>query len=373
MLKRIRLECIGRNVRVPLSYAEFSTESLVRIHILPYLVELKSERALAFELAERPELQSAVGLTNGKIPSRATLWHFRHRNSRAFRTLMIRSLIILALDVDRINRSLPFTMKADLDRPDVSSWDTFDDPQTGLSVTIYNHPAHQRPKVQRSLFLPIPGLIESPEANATERILLYQVLDFPILARWQIGSQAGTLCLIQPSWLKSPYTKKDLGTYFGRDRKTPYTACNVLVVRNENGREEVLLSQRKIGSGAGTYAVPGGKKLPDETLEQCVIRELQEEVGIEYREGRPISVRHEHVPGFPPVRSVGVVATAYRGAPRQREYQVHSKWDWYPISNLPKPLFFPTQWAIEDYLRESFTNLDWSSIEPEEPLPLWRE
>jgi 8-oxo-dGTP diphosphatase len=373
MLKSIRIERVSGTEPIPVCYAKFGTESLLRTHLLAYLVELKSERALAFELAERPELQLAVGLTNGRVPSRATLWHFRHRNSRAFRTLMIRSLIILALDADRADLSLPFTMKADLGRPDASSEDTFDDLQTGSRVTIYTHATHRRPRVQRSLLLPLPGLIDSLEANATKRILLHQVLDFPIFARWQTGSQEGTLCLVQPSWLESPYMRRDLGTYFGRDCKTPYTACNVLVIRKRNGREEVLLSRRLTGSGKDTYCVPGGKKLPKESLKACVKRELREEVGLEFRDGRPISVRDKRVRGFPPVRSVGVIATDWKGEPRRREHLAHSTWEWYPLSNLPEPLFFPTQWAIDDYRKKAFANLDWDNIEPYKPFTLWSE
>ncbi len=105
----------------------------------------------------------------------------------------------------------------------------------------------------------------------------------------------------------------------------------------------------------------------------CVKRELREEVGLEYRNGRPISVRTRQIPGFPRVRSVGVIATEWKGEPRRREHLVHSNWEWFPLSDLPKPLFFPTQWAIDDYQKKSFANLDWDSIEPNEPFMLWSE
>src|SRR5205823_5156918 len=84
LLERIRIGRVAEGMPVPLSYAGFSTESLLRAHLLPYLVPLKSERALGFELGERPELQFAVGIINGELPSRATLWHFRKRNFTIF-------------------------------------------------------------------------------------------------------------------------------------------------------------------------------------------------------------------------------------------------------------------------------------------------
>src|ERR1700722_17829918 len=48
----------------------------------------------------------------------------------------------------------------------------------------------------------------------------------------------------------------------------------------ENGK--YLISQRKEGDSFGGYwELPGGKKEIGETLEQCVIRELKEELDIE--------------------------------------------------------------------------------------------
>lgn len=374
ILERIPLKRIRGTVRVPFTYAGFNTETLLKIHLLPYLAPLKSERALAFELAERPELQLAVGLTDGRVPTRATLWHFRRRNLASFRTLMKRSLTIVALDADRLEIPLPFATKATQQMPASTSEDTFDDPLTSSRIWIYTHPTLRRSAPQESLFLPLPGFADLLHEEATEKEWLYQVLGFPILAQWEMGFQNGLFSLTQPSWLDSPYGAMDLEMYLGKSGKAPYTACNVLVVRQSNGREELLLSRRLRGSGAGTYTVPGGKKLPDETLVACVKRELREEVGLEYRDGRPISVRTTDVPGFPLVRSVGVIATDWKGEPRRLEHLAHWNWEWYPISKLPEPLFFPTQMAIDDYRAKLFANLDWNNVEePLEPFTLWSE
>jgi 8-oxo-dGTP diphosphatase len=374
-LERIRKD--ARDVRFPLSYAGFNTESLLRTHILPYLAPLKSERALAFELAERPELQTAVGLTDGRIPSRATLWHFRHRNLATFRCLMIRSLVVIAIDAHRSGAPLPFVIPEDLTQSmrsakgDSVLSDSFDDPETGARLYVYTNSATRPRKVKESAFLPLPGFTETVRVDAPGKIWLHQVLDFPIFARWHADMKSAELCLVQPSWLNSPYEMRDLGAYLGRSGKDPYTACNVLVLRNECGCEEVLLSKRRIGSGAGSFAVPGGKKLADESVVECVKRELQEEVGIEYRAGRPISYRETNEPGFPKVRSIGIAATSWHGKPRRVEHLAHSEWNWYPLSNLPEPLFFPTEIAIKDYIDKLFVDLDWDTVDPRGPLPLW--
>ena len=57
--------------------------------------------------------------------------------------------------------------------------------------------------------------------------------------------------------------------------------CGVALIRR--GRE-FLISQRKESDTFGLlWEFPGGKKNPDESFEECVIREVKEEVGIDVR------------------------------------------------------------------------------------------
>jgi mutator protein MutT len=44
--------------------------------------------------------------------------------------------------------------------------------------------------------------------------------------------------------------------------------------------DQVLLAMKKRGHGAGRYNGVGGKLDPDESVEQCLVRESQEEIGV---------------------------------------------------------------------------------------------
>lgn len=49
-----------------------------------------------------------------------------------------------------------------------------------------------------------------------------------------------------------------------------------------NGKREVLVGLRARGNGANLWALIGGKKDPSETPTACVIREVKEELGLDF-------------------------------------------------------------------------------------------
>lgn len=68
---------------------------------------------------------------------------------------------------------------------------------------------------------------------------------------------------------------------FFKSRTLPVIPCGVAIIRR--GRE-FLIAQRKKNDSFGNYwEFPGGKKNEGETFEQCVAREIREEIGIEVR------------------------------------------------------------------------------------------
>ena len=66
-------------------------------------------------------------------------------------------------------------------------------------------------------------------------------------------------------------------------------AASVAIVR----RDDVLLIQRNRAPSEGLWTLPGGRLEPGETAEQCAIRELKEEMGLDVFALRPVMVlRH---------------------------------------------------------------------------------
>ncbi|MGE4488404.1 MAG: A/G-specific adenine glycosylase [Kiritimatiellales bacterium] len=66
--------------------------------------------------------------------------------------------------------------------------------------------------------------------------------------------------------------------------KVPHIVVGAAVTMNRKG--EVLIAQRREGDMlAGLWEFPGGKQEPGETIEECIARELKEELGINVEVG----------------------------------------------------------------------------------------
>ncbi len=66
-------------------------------------------------------------------------------------------------------------------------------------------------------------------------------------------------------------------------------AASVALVR----KTDVLLIQRNRAPSAGLWTLPGGRLEPGETAEQCAIREIKEELGLDVFALRPmLKLRH---------------------------------------------------------------------------------
>jgi 8-oxo-dGTP diphosphatase len=74
----------------------------------------------------------------------------------------------------------------------------------------------------------------------------------------------------------------------------PMIRVAVAIIYNDQG--EVLIQQRAAGTHqGGLWEFPGGKVEPDETLEQALLREIREELGLEIIRFRPlITIAHDY-------------------------------------------------------------------------------
>lgn len=74
----------------------------------------------------------------------------------------------------------------------------------------------------------------------------------------------------------------------------PHKKVGVAVIRNQQG--EILIDRRlATGLMGGLWEFPGGKIEPDETVQQCIKREILEELGIEIEvEEELITINHQY-------------------------------------------------------------------------------
>ncbi len=74
----------------------------------------------------------------------------------------------------------------------------------------------------------------------------------------------------------------------------PHKIIGVAVIWNEQ-REILIDKRRQEGLLGGLWEFPGGKIEPGETVEECIKREIQEELGIEIEVGdRLMTINHTY-------------------------------------------------------------------------------
>jgi len=135
--------------------------------------------------------------------------------------------------------------------------------------------------------------------------------------------------------------------------KTPGVGVGIMIL-NEKG--EVLLGKRhddpeKADSelhGEGTWTLPGGKLDFGEDLKHCAMREVTEETGMKTKTLELISVTNDTVHDAHFV-TIGFLCRDFEGEPQTNEPDEITEWRWFPLNNLPKPIFPPSLKIIENY------------------------
>ena len=123
------------------------------------------------------------------------------------------------------------------------------------------------------------------------------------------------------------------------------------VVMTKDTVPQVLLIQRGADPYKGCWAFPGGFMNMDETTEECAIRELEEETGLQVSNIHQIGA-YSKVDRDPRGRTITVAYLAIVDAPIAVTGQDDAaKAQWFPIDALP-PLAFDHDEIMQDAIRK---------------------
>jgi 8-oxo-dGTP diphosphatase len=120
----------------------------------------------------------------------------------------------------------------------------------------------------------------------------------------------------------------------------PCVTVDAVVFRKKDGKWEVLLIQRKNEPYRGQWAFPGGFIDMEETLEEAVVRELEEETGlkgVELHQLKAFSAIHRD----PRHRTIGI---AFFGFVDEKDSAVNGgddaeKAQWFVVEEMPELAF----------------------------------
>ncbi len=76
------------------------------------------------------------------------------------------------------------------------------------------------------------------------------------------------------------------------------TVSGAIILRENNGIKEIFATQRGYGDFKGGWEIPGGKLEPGETPEQCIVREIKEELATEVKTEKILGVVDYDYPNF---------------------------------------------------------------------------
>ena len=118
------------------------------------------------------------------------------------------------------------------------------------------------------------------------------------------------------------------------------------VIMNDN--DEILLLLRNKEPEAGCWSIPGGAIEFFETLEDAIVREVKEEVGVIAEVIDLLGVTNHIIPeeGLHWVTTPFLVKIK-EGIPTNLEPQKHLDLRWFPVNNLPENITMTTRKALE--------------------------
>jgi 8-oxo-dGTP diphosphatase len=125
--------------------------------------------------------------------------------------------------------------------------------------------------------------------------------------------------------------------------------CGGVIVRGN----EVLLMLRNASTFHEYWANPGGRLEEGETAEEGTVREIKEELGVDVRIVREISVYDHYVEGALFGKYAGFLVSVVSGEPRIVEPEKCAALEWFSVSALPKKITPYTLQYIKDLFPEA--------------------
>jgi 8-oxo-dGTP diphosphatase len=120
----------------------------------------------------------------------------------------------------------------------------------------------------------------------------------------------------------------------------PKVGLGLFIVKDD----QILLGKRKNSHGEGEYALPGGHLEHNESFEECLLRELAEEVGPDFKVTEPEFLCLTNLRRYLPKHyiNIGMTTKWISGEPKVMEPDKVENWEWFDIDDLPEPLFGST-------------------------------
>jgi 8-oxo-dGTP diphosphatase len=133
------------------------------------------------------------------------------------------------------------------------------------------------------------------------------------------------------------------------DKLYPQAGVGIIVIKKENGKEYIMLHQRKRSHGVGYWGSGGGHLELGESLMGGALRELKEEAGSALVVD---NVRFLGVVNFTQLKpkhyvDVSFIANWVSGEPINSDPVATTDWQWFELGKLPSPLFPPVEKYLE--------------------------
>lgn len=76
------------------------------------------------------------------------------------------------------------------------------------------------------------------------------------------------------------------------------TVSGAIILREQNGKKEIFATQRGYGDYKDGWEIPGGKIEAGESPQECIVREIREELAAEVKAVRQVGVVDYDYPNF---------------------------------------------------------------------------